>query len=98
MSARHIISAAVLVNLFFVLPVFAAEFVSEPKKGLFEEHAIQTQHFQFEYSDIVGDQADEDGDGIRILLKSLRRQQNTVGRRLSKIGVMKIPFLEALLP
>ena len=47
------------------MPVSAAGlFTSDIENGLIKGNAIQTQHFQFEFSDIVGDQMDSDDDGI----------------------------------
>lgn len=64
MRSRHLIPAAFLLNLFWTIPVFAASFVTDVESGLIKANAVQTQHFQFEYSNILADQTDSDGDDI----------------------------------
>ncbi|MEK9159143.1 MAG: S-layer homology domain-containing protein [Patescibacteria group bacterium] len=68
-SRRHLLASAVL-NLVWILPVSAADlFTSGIENGLIQGNAVQTQHFQFEFSDVVGEQADSDGDGIPNLIE-----------------------------
>ena len=64
MFARRFLPAAFLVNLFWALSAHAVSFTSEVENGFFKNNAIQTEHFQFEYSNLIENQADEDGDGI----------------------------------
>lgn len=71
MSLRPLVPAAILFNLFLATPVLAANFTSDVESGLIKANAIQTQHFQFEFSDIVGNQSDSDGDGIADIIELL---------------------------
>lgn len=71
MSLRPLVPAAILFNLFLAAPAFAASFTSDIESGLIKANAIQTQHFQFEFSDIVGNQSDTDGDGIADIIELL---------------------------
>lgn len=65
MISRRPILISVILNLLWILPASAASpFTSDIENGLIKGNAVQTQHFQFEFSDVVGDQADSDGDGI----------------------------------
>ncbi|MFA4814936.1 MAG: hypothetical protein WC653_02440, partial [Candidatus Gracilibacteria bacterium] len=58
MSLRLLVPAAVLLSLLWASPVFAAHFTSDIESGLIKANAIQTEHFQFEFSDIVKNQND----------------------------------------
>lgn len=65
MISRRLILTSAVLNLFWALPVSAASlFTSDIENGLIKGNAIETQHFQFEFSDIVGEQMDSDGDDI----------------------------------
>ncbi|OGJ48845.1 hypothetical protein A2344_02655 [Candidatus Peregrinibacteria bacterium RIFOXYB12_FULL_41_12] len=59
-----------------VLPVwgsvsFATSFSSDVMSGDLKEYAILTEHFQIEYSHIIGLQADSDGDGISDVIEEV---------------------------
>lgn len=69
MKLRHSILSAVLGNLFLVGFVSAADFESDIENGFFKANAIRTDHFQFEFSDLVKNQADTDGDGIADIIE-----------------------------
>lgn len=70
MISRRLILTSAVLNLFWVLPASAATlFTSDIENGLIKGNAVQTQHFQFEFSDVVGDQTDSDGDGIADIIE-----------------------------
>ncbi|MFA6024528.1 MAG: S-layer homology domain-containing protein [Candidatus Gracilibacteria bacterium] len=69
MTFRALLSTAACLNLFWVLPAFAVSFESDIESGLIKRNAIQSEHFQFEFSDIIGNQADSDGDGVSDIIE-----------------------------
>lgn len=70
MISRRQLFSSVVLNLFWVMPVSAATlFTSDIENGLIKGNAVQTQHFQFEFSDVVGEQFDSDGDGISDIIE-----------------------------
>ncbi len=64
MSSRHFLTLAFALNLFWTIPAFAASFVSDIESGLIKSNSIQTDHFQFEFSDVIARQLDSDNDDI----------------------------------
>lgn len=63
-------------TLLFLLAFFgmsfsasAANFTSDIEQGFIKKNAIQTQHFQFEFSDLVAEQSDSDRDGIADIIE-----------------------------
>ena len=71
MSLRLLVPAAVLLSLLWASPVFAAHFTSDIESGLIKANAIQTEHFQFEFSDIVKNQNDANDDGVADIIEHL---------------------------
>lgn len=69
MNLRRSIIAALPFTFLFVAPVFAADFTSDIESGLVKGKAIQTEHFQIEFSNIILNQADSDGDGISDIIE-----------------------------
>ncbi len=69
MSSRHLLTLAFALNLFWTIPAFAASFVSDVESGLIKSNSIQTAHFQFEFSDVLAGQADEDNNDIADIIE-----------------------------
>ncbi|MFA6528736.1 MAG: hypothetical protein WCT46_04305, partial [Candidatus Gracilibacteria bacterium] len=71
-NMKHSLSLSQIVTISFavaILPIlhsvsFAASFTSDVFSGDVKEYAIRTEHFQIEYSHIIGLQVDSDGDSI----------------------------------
>ncbi len=63
MKLSHFFTAAFL-GLFLAAPGLAISFESEVQQGFLKKNAILTENFRFEFSDLIEDQADSNGDGI----------------------------------
>lgn len=63
MKLRHFFSAALL-GAFFLTPAQAVSFESDIESGFFKKNAITTEHFRFEFSDLIESQGDSDSDGV----------------------------------
>lgn len=69
MKLRHSILSVLLGNFFLVGSASAASFESDIENGFFKANAIRTEHFQFEFSNVVANQADADDDGIADIIE-----------------------------
>lgn len=58
-------------SVFFIAPVYAADFDSEIENGLFKRNAIETEHFHLEFSDLILNQTDSDGDDISDIIENV---------------------------
>jgi hypothetical protein len=59
----------VFLTLFLATPVLAAHFESDIKNGLVKRWSIETDHFRIEFSKVIKNQVDSDGDGIADLIE-----------------------------
>lgn len=64
-------------TLSFALPVFAADFESEVENGLVKKNAIKTENLRIEFSDIIANQTDSDGDGIADIIETVAEAGET---------------------
>ena len=62
---------ALFFSSFAVVSVFAASFESDIVNGFIKRRAITTEHFRIEFSDIIKNQPDTDGDGISDLIETV---------------------------
>lgn len=71
MNLRRCLLGAFSFTFLFAAPVFAANFTSDVESGLIKKNAIHTAHFQIEFSDIILNQTDSDGDDVSDIIETV---------------------------
>ncbi len=55
--------------MLWVAPVLAVSFTTDIEDGIIKKNSISTTHFQFEFSDLLKEQYDSDGDGVSDIIE-----------------------------